>query len=48
VNINVKEHRRGNQTLDNPEKLAILGTQEQGRRKTKQKTHHSTQQTQIT
>ena len=31
--------------MDNSEKLATLGTQDAGRRQTKQKTHHSTQTT---
>ena len=29
--------------IDNPEKLATLSTQENGRRQAKQKTHHYTQ-----
>jgi hypothetical protein len=28
------------QQMDNPEKLATLGTQDTGRRQTQQKTHH--------
>ena len=33
----VRENRRGQSKMDNPEKLATLGTQDTRRRKTKQK-----------
>jgi hypothetical protein len=36
--INVRENRRGPSTMDNPEKLAKLGTDDTRRRQTKQNT----------
>ena len=41
---NVKENRRGNSKMDNPDKLATLCTQDTQRRQTKQK-HNITQKT---
>ena len=46
--INVRETRRRNQKMDNPEKLTTLGTQDTGRRQTKQKHTTIHKQTQIT
>jgi len=43
LKINVRENRRGNQTMDNPEKPATLDTQDTGRRQTKQTTHYYAQ-----
>ena len=43
IKINFRKHRRGNRTMGNQEKLATLGTQDTGRRQTKQKTHHYAQ-----
>ena len=37
VQINVREHRRDNHKMDNPEKLATQGTQDTEQRQTKQK-----------
>ena len=39
--INVREHRIGNQKMDNPEKLASLGIQDTGQRQGEM--HHYTQ-----
>ena len=36
--INVREHQRGDKKMDNPEKQATLGTQDEG--KQNKKTHH--------
>ena len=38
VQINVREHRRYNHKMDNPEKLATLSKQDTERRQTQQKT----------
>jgi hypothetical protein len=50
MEINVREHRRGNYKMDNPEKLATLGTQDEVQTKQKQNTiyvgQHHTQDTQ--
>jgi hypothetical protein len=35
MEINVREHRRGNYKMDNPEKLATLGTQDEVQTKQK-------------
>ena len=39
---NVRENRRAQSGIDNSETLATLGTQDTGRRQTKQKTKHNT------
>jgi hypothetical protein len=38
--INVRKKPKGQSRMANPETLAALGTQETGRRQTKQKTQH--------
>ena len=46
IKINFRKHRMDNQTMDNPEKLATLGTQDTGPCQRKQtKIHHYTQAT---
>jgi hypothetical protein len=43
IQINVREHQRGNAKINNPEKQATFAIQETGRRKAKHKAHHYTQ-----
>ena len=40
IYINIRENRKGQSRMDNPETLETFGTQDTGRKPTKQKTQH--------